>query len=250
MAAATHGDRWVDISESSDDDFDVQPASSFGLLIFYNVQTDAAACRRRSGSRRVMDKLGLDPCEWPMSFGAAAVVDVASAGVTTAPTVKNSDNLADVLTLTFVLVEHSGSTLGEGRVCFQRPAGKRGTLGASSVSYCPASCTRKVWEDLRDSGKVGLHVILQCLDWDKRVIAQLKQISIAHGAELYRCTGSRDARRDGTYKRHLEWQATFAKAVQRYLNFVSWRGAMPLERCPCQLGISDLHEWDSMGDPM
>ena len=96
---------WAD----EEDDDDVVLSHRFGVVIFYNVQVDSTRCEHNSSNACL--RLGLDPHHCPIDLSKCKAIDSCSVGVSTECTVKNSDHIADVLTLQCVLVECKSQNL-------------------------------------------------------------------------------------------------------------------------------------------
>ena len=104
--------RWGEWSEtvvdSDNKDRRVDAESMFCLLLFYNCNYDVRAIIDNRGDCQVNAWLKSQKAEWPVEFGSAKVVDACNIGISTDPTIKNGETLADVLTCTVVLAERKG----------------------------------------------------------------------------------------------------------------------------------------------
>ena len=76
---------------------------------------------------------------------------------------------------------------------------------------------------------------MQVCDHHADLLAQLRRTACTH-REMDHTSGGRDNRK-GQFRRYVEWDDAFGQAVQRNLNEHRWQGSIPLERCPCQLGL-------------
>ena len=177
-----------------------------------------------------------------------------------------------MVTLTAVYAEQSQAKeqVLEGRVHFC--SGKPELNG-----YCPSSCvyfevkggTRLSFETLKKR-KVGLYEFLKELDWRPEGIDALTRLAKAQGRHLYehrdiphkargksegkgssksqgkwghKRNGTAGARENKEIKLHTERSSTLDKAVQRMRNFAAHGSTMPIEKCPCQPGYTDIDEW-------
>ena len=54
---------WASLVDSaSEHDYEINPSSNkYGMLVFYNLNIDAVACKNRQGQHSVHDVLELDP---------------------------------------------------------------------------------------------------------------------------------------------------------------------------------------------
>ena len=88
------------------------------------------------------------------------------------------------------------------------------------------------------------------------MLNQIKKMVREQGAHLH--DYSRGQRTAATFSRHVQWNDSFAKAVQRIDNYlggsdenalVRGYGKLPLVKCPIRLGCSDMSEWSRLADP-
>ena len=88
------------------------------------------------------------------------------------------------------------------------------------------------------------------------MLNQIKKMAREQGAHLH--DYSRGQRTAATFSRHVQWNDSFAKAVQRIDNYLGGSGykscmcgygKLPLVKCPIQLGCSDMSEWAKLEDP-
>ena len=88
------------------------------------------------------------------------------------------------------------------------------------------------------------------------MLNQIKKMAREQGAHLH--DYSRGQRTAATFSRHVQWNDSFAKAVQRIDNYLGGSGdnslvrgyvKLPLVKCPIQLGCSDMSEWAQLEDP-
>ena len=236
-------DRWCD-------QVDIAPKEekcAFSLAVFYNLHLDCAECLRRSGSHSLGAKLQLSYADWPRALLDLQLVSLCTSGVSKDVQIKSSDKVADVLSVTFALVEHPRTELPTDVVFC---AGKKELkyYNPSSVSFLSMPLTRKAFGALPTLGKVGLHQVLLQLNFDSRVLVLLKRMASAHGRRLFEATGSREVRKSKMFEHHMRWNAAFGKVVQRHLNRCKHGSVVPLQQCPCQLGFSDAAEWAATQD--
>ena len=221
------------------------------MLVFYNLNIDAIACKNRQGQHSVHDVLELDPLEWNCDFGRASVIDIAVGGAASDYRRQQSERSSKVVSVAFVLVELNGLEWERPLFCCR---GKRDLHGysCSSVSLCSFRGTRTSLESSSDKPKVGLHTILHELDYPEDILRQLRKMTVTHRVEMLKhCRPYvKESVKTGKWRCHWEWNDAVAKIVQRMQDIGAFRGSdVPLNCCPCQLGTSDARDWEVIGDP-
>ena len=194
-------------------------------------------------------RLGLDPRHCPIDLSKCKAIDSCSVGVATESTVKNSDHIADVLSLQCVLVECKSHALDRNVKWFY---GKKelNWYSASSAAFAELEAgTAHVLERVSHR-KVGLPEFFAAINWDREVLNQIKKMAREQGEHLH--DDSRGQQTAAKFGQHVQWNGSFAKAVQRIDNYmggsdgnalVRGYGKLPLVKCPIQLGCSDMSEW-------
>ena len=167
-----------------DDEKDVNLVLShrFGVVIFYNVLVDSKKCNRNSSN--VCLRLGLDPRHCPIDLSKCKAIDSCSVGVSTECTVKNSDHLADVLSLQCVLVECKSQALDRNVKWFYGKKELNWYSTSSAVFAELEAGTTHVLERVSNR-KVGLADFFVAINWDREVLNQIKKMAREQGAHLH-----------------------------------------------------------------
>ena len=116
-----------------------------GLLVFYNTKVDASS---------FLEMLGTG--QWAKTVYESEVLDMISVGIPTQATVKSSDNLADVLSLTFCVVRPSAA-LDRNTIFFKKPNREKfNGLSESIAGYTRVDCNSDIWAGITMPRSIAL----------------------------------------------------------------------------------------------